>query len=478
MGLINLAVSANSNPYALRVILYKTSAPNTVAYFQDVPLPHTSSQALAFSPIDDDTYFVKVFELVSTGPDVLGQMLFSQIMSTKQKDVSQLPNLQLIGGVDVAANQDTFDGSALDAKYQGLIANTDYWVERRGQGTFVEVNDNPPFGFVLTNGAQFNTDEVFTLHFYPKIKITVQPSQAQQTTVLEKFVTVTADTTLDFATYGNSTVCIESSSLSITLLLDFLVNMPDGSWIKFVTNKGNQINTVIKAQTSEQIKYRQFGALPNLSEIILGNNAYLKIAKNNNIFEVVYFSENYSKIGNIEFGTKVDVNQIIADGAASSGNELSRSEYPRLFFIVSQMASGVAASKAAWLAGSKSNYHLGDGSTTFGIPDLRGHFPRFMDLGVGVDAERVFLGLANVPLTKQADAFKSHRHAIPVGTVGASFFGKLIGAFAGKGNYNGSSTGDIDLTSEPYDLATPANQIPTQTETKPKNIVFYPLINI
>ena len=48
-------------------------------------------------------------------------------------------------------------------------------------------------------------------------------------------------------------------------------------------------------------------------------------------------------------------------------------------------------------------YGVGDGSTTFNIPDLRGEFIRGLDSGAGVDTGRV-LG------TNQADDFKSHTH--------------------------------------------------------------------
>lgn len=49
----------------------------------------------------------------------------------------------------------------------------------------------------------------------------------------------------------------------------------------------------------------------------------------------------------------------------------------------------------------------GDGSTTFGIPDLRGEFVRGWDAGRGVDSGRSFA-------TAQSDQIKSHSHVISV----------------------------------------------------------------
>jgi microcystin-dependent protein len=50
-------------------------------------------------------------------------------------------------------------------------------------------------------------------------------------------------------------------------------------------------------------------------------------------------------------------------------------------------------------------FGVGDGSTTFALPDLRGEFVRGYDDGRGIDAARVF-GSA------QADAFESHNHGM------------------------------------------------------------------
>nr|DAX46234.1 MAG TPA: Baseplate wedge protein [Caudoviricetes sp.] len=69
----------------------------------------------------------------------------------------------------------------------------------------------------------------------------------------------------------------------------------------------------------------------------------------------------------------------------ANGQNISRTAYPELF--------------AKW----GTRYGAGNGSTTFGVPDWRGEFPRFWDNGRGVDVGRA-LGSA------QADEFKSHTH--------------------------------------------------------------------
>ena len=69
----------------------------------------------------------------------------------------------------------------------------------------------------------------------------------------------------------------------------------------------------------------------------------------------------------------------------ANGQNISRTAYPELF--------------AKW----GTRYGAGNGSTTFGVPDWRGEFPRFWDNGRGVDVGRA-LGSA------QSDEFKSHTH--------------------------------------------------------------------
>jgi len=71
-------------------------------------------------------------------------------------------------------------------------------------------------------------------------------------------------------------------------------------------------------------------------------------------------------------------------------------------------ANGAVVSRAAYaalFAEIGTTYGVGDGSTTFNLPDSRGEFLRGLDDARGVDAGRV-LG------SWQVDAFKSHAHDV------------------------------------------------------------------
>lgn len=93
------------------------------------------------------------------------------------------------------------------------------------------------------------------------------------------------------------------------------------------------------------------------------------------------------------------VGQIIMTGRASvptgwlecNGAAVSRTTYASLFTAIS------------------TTWGVGDGSTTFNLPDMRGYFPRGYDNGRGIDTGRVLA-------SNQTDEFEAHTHTITAGT--------------------------------------------------------------
>ncbi|WP_291144341.1 phage tail protein [Dokdonella sp.] len=104
------------------------------------------------------------------------------------------------------------------------------------------------------------------------------------------------------------------------------------------------------------------------------------------------------------------------------GQAISRTTYPRLFALFS------------------TTFGVGDGSTTFNLPDVRGRFPRFWDHGKGLDpdaATRTAPAGSSVTAgdhvaTLQDDQFEAHTHSYDRSAPNAINAGQGSG-FAGNG---------------------------------------------
>lgn len=111
-------------------------------------------------------------------------------------------------------------------------------------------------------------------------------------------------------------------------------------------------------------------------------------------------------------------------------------------------ANGAAVSRTTYatlFAAIGTTFGVGNGSTTFNLPDLRGEFMRGWDDGRGVDSGRAF-GSA------QADEFKSHSHNIILGGDG------FAAGTRPQRTFNNLGTAVTELTGG--------------TETRPRNIAL------
>ena len=94
---------------------------------------------------------------------------------------------------------------------------------------------------------------------------------------------------------------------------------------------------------------------------------------------------------------------------------------------------------AALFAAIGTQYGAGNGSTTFGIPDLRGEFIRGVDRGRNVDTGRS-IG------SSQAAAFGQHNHAVDLTTSNKSLTGTLSVASSTMAQNPGTATGIFSKT--------------------------------
>ncbi len=126
----------------------------------------------------------------------------------------------------------------------------------------------------------------------------------------------------------------------------------------------------------------------------------------------------------------------------ANGTLVSRTTYARLFSVVG------------------TTFGVGDGSTTFGLPDARANVIRGFDDARGVDSGRVFG-------SEQLDAFQGHFHDKPVGST--SFVGLVPGGGASQSPGNGTAF----YTSTGAPVSDGSNGTPrTASETRMRNIAL------
>jgi len=130
-------------------------------------------------------------------------------------------------------------------------------------------------------------------------------------------------------------------------------------------------------------------------------------------------------------GATVPTNWLECNGAA-----ISRTTYAALF----------AAIGVLW--------GVGDGSTTFNLPDMRGEFLRGYDHGRGVDSGRALA-------SSQTDEFESHLHNVSFQVAGV---GGGTNSFPAPSNYSGGAS---------YNYTTSNSG---GTETRPRNIAMMYII--
>lgn len=129
--------------------------------------------------------------------------------------------------------------------------------------------------------------------------------------------------------------------------------------------------------------------------------------------------------------------------------------------------------QAVLFAAISTTWGVGDGTTTFNLPDFRGYFLRGYDHGAGIDPARVFASL-------QADALKAHTHTQNAHNHGVSDPGHahtvpiaISGSAASAGGLFttvGSPTSTTSaVTGITIQNATAVNQSTGGTETAPKN---------
>lgn len=360
---LKITVAANGNPNDFRAILYEATAPNIAVAAQDILLPHTSSQQIVFTGLNQVAHYYRLYELIGV---TLGSQLSECFVEPTTEGVSsELPielHVGLAGGDRLTPATNVYNGSAEFPQYIGKIAKIDYWVEQRGVGKLLdnEYSDNSAvgtvFSFKLNGSALFNDDDTYFIVFKPVVTVNPANFPAARVELYDDIVLVNTSRLID-ATYANKIIDVQSPGGNLTLTLDALANMPNIKFFHFVNNFGAQKQTTIKAATGEKIYFNG----SEVDQISFSMSGYLTINKkgtrwyfiDGNIIEykrfvgdpgepalqnswldpgiTIFFRKDFSE-------NKVHINGIVTKNSYNGSNQIiftmpSVDYYPKMNFI-------------------------------------------------------------------------------------------------------------------------------------------------
>lgn len=111
-------------------------------------------------------------------------------------------------------------------------------------------------------------------------------------------------------------------------------------------------------------------------------------------------------------GEEVKARKAISNALPMKGQLLERSRYPRLWAFINSLTEWQEKinENSWWNNGNtyRGLFSIGDGVSTFRLPDERGMFERMLDLGRGLDSDRTH----NFPGGYEEDMIKSHNHGL------------------------------------------------------------------
>lgn len=206
-------------------------------------------------------------------------------------------------------------------------------------------------------------------------------------------------------------------------------------------------NELMKRLTSLMLMVEEYGVLPwcattsyKAGAVAMGSNGSVYKAVSDNTAQDPTSSPSVWRVfgstpsGIVEWfaGSAAPAGYLKCNGAA-----VSRTTYADLFAAIG------------------TTYGVGDGSTTFNVPDVRGEFIRGFDDGRGVDAGRT-IG------STQTDDFKSHTHPFTDSTVSETSKTSTV-VFSGGTPY-GFGPLRVNISS--------TTNAAGGTETRPRNIAF------
>lgn len=226
----------------------------------------------------------------------------------------------------------------------------------------------------------------------------------------------------------------------------------DGQIVRFRTNNANTGASTIQVGSLgiKNIKKADGATDLTANDIVSGKDIELRFDSGNDVFVLSLATTSASDIIALNQVGLISVSSFstVPSGFLEcNGSAISRTTYVNLFSVIG------------------TQWGIGDGSTTFNIPDLRGEFIRGWDNGRGVDTGRAFGSFQNWAIENITGQI-----FVPVGVGGGT--GALRNYNSG-GNQISASTISSSTAGIDFDAS---RIVSTANETRPRNISMMYLI--
>ena len=316
-------------------------------------------------------------------------------------------------------------------------------------------NDVPGGGWRLLGTTKINPEEVYTAHFHPVISNIISSPDA-----IGKFIAgvqiISSDTLITADMFRK--LLVLTGGYKVTLASDY----PENIVCAITQNSPSNKQSTITAPAGQSIAWNG----GTVQQVWLGKNEDVNLVRAGNTWYVMpgsTMSIGYKFTTQLTPGRIIGPNQIIA-----AGQLISRTDFPRVLDRLNQMNTlypGSVVSAEDWES-DKGRWGFGDGVNTIQVPLLLGRFSRWLDMGTGVDVDRIAEGLQNIPGSGQGMQVQSHNHT-------NNEFNRLL-------KQDGSWTIDEwDNTGGQPNLGFSGTLQPYGgNETRPTNAAELPLINL
>jgi hypothetical protein len=341
-----------------------------------------------------------------------------------------------------------------------LLDGADYTVFKWGKGPLKKgdnwQNDVVGGGFSLLDGPA-TTGEVYAAFLKPKISNILSSPDA-----IARFVSgvveLTASTTISTSNYRKLFVLKGAEFTTLPLAADYPPNVA----LFIAADDGPRKQSTVQAQGSDIIKANS----GTLNKIYLGQREHVVLISNGTSWYIQSVSPGVFSSPTMQRGWFIDSSTL--NMLPATGGLYNRADYPRLWANLLRLNTAIPGSllnETTW-AINKTFFGSGNGTTTFRVPDMRGYFDRFMDLGANVDVDRNSSGVGNKSGHAEADAFRLHTHVWDARDSNDNL---------GGGGYIATSNGSVGTG---YSVNNTRVSSVGGSETRPINVALYPLISI